>query len=205
MDLSWINENSGALSVIFSFLAVAVAVFIPVTIAHNQKKISLYEERLKILMEIDFIRDYCDSLLEHNVYKQYEDDPTKLKPYLFSEWVICLRTKYPDAWEITYESIPSKGEILFKGDRKAVEQICEMHLCQQYSTLRRCKYVFGKDISADIISLSKAYYEVITDINKSIFYSWERNQIIDINKLLQKYREFQESNNLKKINKMIKL
>ena len=205
MDLSWINENSGALNILFSCIAIVVAIFVPIAISYNQKKISLYEERLKILMELDFIRDYCDSLLEYNTYKQYENDPIKLRPYLFSVWVICLRTRYPDAWKITYESIPAEGEICFKGSESDIQKICEMHLYNQYSNLRRCKYVFNEEISSDIINLSKAYYEIITDINKGIFYSWERNQIIDINKLLQKNRKFQESNNLKKINKMIKL
>lgn len=48
------NQNSGALSFVVSLLAVLMAIIIPISIAKSQNKIALYEERLKIYIELDY-------------------------------------------------------------------------------------------------------------------------------------------------------
>ena len=61
MSLEWINQNCGVLSVTFSLFAVIVAIVIQLSIAKTQKKIALYEERLKVFIELDFIRGFCEA------------------------------------------------------------------------------------------------------------------------------------------------
>lgn len=205
MSLEWMNQNSGVLSFVVSLLAVLMAIIIPISIAKSQNKIALYEERLKIYIELDFIRGFCKSLEELNAYKQYEKDSINLKQYLFSVWVICLRTEYSDAWNVRFESNPCKGEILFIGNKKDMERICEMHLNEQFSNLKRSKYVFDETIESDIKELTEEYYSIITDINKSVFYGWDHEKIIDIDSFLNKNKIFQNGKSLKRISKMIKL
>lgn len=205
MSLEWINQNSGVLSVTFSLFAVIVAIVIPLSIAKIQKKIALYEERLKVFIELDFIRGFCEALEKFEGYKQYKSDAVKIKGYLFSVWVICLRTKYPDAWDIRFESNPSKGEFLFIGDQKNMERICEMHLSDQFSNLRRSKFVLEEKIEQDVKEISELYYSIMTDINKRIFYGWDDDELIDIDNLLHQNRAFQNSKSIKKISKMLKL
>lgn len=188
-----INNNSGVLSVIFSVIAVIVAIIVPSIIANNQKKIALYNERLKVYEALEFIVGFCDAIKNTEVYDRYKDDLERLKQYTFTTWVLCLRTKYSDAWRIKFNSSPQKKSIVFTGETKEMEMICYIHLKNQYEDLKKAKYVFSKSIEQQVKDITLLYFDIINKAKAYVFYSDKKEETWDLYKLLQLVDDFSNS------------
>lgn len=200
---SWMDCYSGALSVVFSIIAVVVAIFVPLKIANNQNKISLFEERREVYEILEFITGFCHSLEKTKLYIKYRDNYRGLSGYIYSVWAICLRAKYPEAWKLRFESSPAEEKFDFLGDQKEMELTSTILLKAHMDALNKAKYVFDEEMEKKIRKIVEQYYYIIDDIILYLF-SGYRKDSLNIDEFISMTQAFEE-NEMNKILELLKL